>query len=146
MATGNKTWKGLAVPLNGESNIIQIAAADDVLTITGASGQTGDFLVCENSSGTEKFYVDASGNIVTAGTLTATGNIVTAGALTVTGNRIKLGSALTTAPTTGLVKGDMFVIFGGTTATAPNIGVCYSTATQGIKYFGAVTHTLGRQT
>jgi hypothetical protein len=140
MATGTKGFKGLAVPLNGESQIQQITAADDILTITGASGQAGDFLVCENSSGTEKFYVDASGNIVTTGNISATGT------LTVTGNRIKLGSALTTAPTTGLTKGDMFVIFGGTTATAPNIGVCVSTATQLIKYFGATTETLGRQT
>ena len=125
MATGNKSWKGLAVPLNGESNINQITAADDVLTITGASGQTGDFLVAENSSGTEKFVVDANGYV--------------------TSTRIRMGSAITTAPTTGLVKGDLFVAFGGSTSTAPNIGVCVSTATQLIKYFGAVTETLGRQ-
>lgn len=126
MAEGNKTYKGLALPLNGEYEQKQITAATDMVSLTGASGQTGDFIVAQNSSGTEKFVVDANGYV--------------------TSTRVRMGSAITTAPTTGLVKGDLFVIFGGSTATAPNIGVCVSTATQLIKYFGATTETLGRQT
>lgn len=135
MATGTKGFKGLAVPLNGESQINQITAADDILTITGASGQTGDFIVCENSSGTELFYIDSNGQLVTAG-----GFQVNAGAYI----NFAGATALTTAPTTGLTKGDMFLVFAS--ADNPNIAVCISTATNALKYFGGVTSTFGRQT
>ena len=137
MATGTSTWKGLAVPLNGESNIEQITAADDILTITGASSQTGDFIVFENSSGTEVFYVDVSGNIVTTGTVTATGKIAS--------SVFSLGSAYTVAPTTGLTKGDIFAVFAGA-GTAPVLGVCYSTATNAVRYATFNTETAGRLT
>ena len=62
MAEGTKSFKGLALPLNGEYEQRQITAADDMATLTGATSQTGDFIVCQNSSGTEKFVVDVNGD------------------------------------------------------------------------------------
>jgi len=53
MAEGNETWEGGAVPLFGESEIQAQTAANDILTLTGASSHTGDFLVMQNSSGAE---------------------------------------------------------------------------------------------
>ena len=61
MATGTDTYKGLAVPLTGDSQITQKTAATDILTVQGASGQTGDFLVCRDSASTEYFYVTSAG-------------------------------------------------------------------------------------
>ncbi len=61
MAVGDNSYDGLAVPLFGESEIIQQTAATDILTITGASSQTGDFIACRNSTGGEVFSVSASG-------------------------------------------------------------------------------------
>jgi hypothetical protein len=62
------------VPLLGESEIVQRTAATDILTITGASSQTGDFLVCRNSAGTEKFYVTSAGVAYFASTVTLNGS------------------------------------------------------------------------
>lgn len=140
MAEGKDSWNGLALPLNGSYEQKQTNVAEDMVTLTGKLSQTGDFIVCQGSTGTEYFVVSSAGALTVGSTLAVGGN------LTVTGNRIKMGSALTTAPTTGLTKGDIFVIFGGSTATAPQIGVCISTATNELKYFGGLTHTLGRQT
>ena len=63
MAEGTSTFEGLAVPLFGESEIKQQTVATDILTLTGASGQTGDFLVLQNSTGTENLVISASGAI-----------------------------------------------------------------------------------
>jgi len=117
MASGNETFLGLAVPLFGESNIEQQTAATDILTITGASGQTGKFLVCENSSGSELFGVGAAG-------------------------RVQL-KVLTTRPTTGLTKGELMLLFHG---SLPKLGVCTSTAANTIKLIRLKTKTLGRVT
>lgn len=53
MAEGSITYEGLAVPLYGESEIQQQTAATDILTLTGASSITGDYLVMQDSSGNE---------------------------------------------------------------------------------------------
>ena len=45
MAEGSDSFKGLGVPLFGDFEIKQRTAATDIMTITGASGQTGDFIV-----------------------------------------------------------------------------------------------------
>lgn len=140
MAEGTKSFKGLALPLNGEYEQKQITAAADMATLTGVSGQTGDFIVCQGSTGTEVFVVSSTGAITTAGELAANAGIAVAA-----GQYINFGTGtVTTAPTTGLTKGDLFVAF--KSADNPNIGVCISTATNAIKYFSAVTSTLGRQT
>ena len=52
MTEGIDTFLNQGVPLKGESEIKQQKAAYDILTITGAVGQTGDFLVLQNSAGT----------------------------------------------------------------------------------------------
>ena len=83
MAEGTKTYRGLAAPLFGEFEIQAQTAATDIFTLTGASGHTGDFLVCQNSSGTELAVVDISGN-VTGVSLDVTGQ-VEAASLAVTG-------------------------------------------------------------
>ena len=63
MAEGNKTFMGLAVPLFGEAEIQQQTAATDILTLTGAASQTGDFLVLQNSTGAELLVISSSGAI-----------------------------------------------------------------------------------
>lgn len=49
----------------------------------------------------------------------------------------------TTRPTTGLVKGDMFIAFHG---SSPKICICTSTAGQTVKQVRAKTKTFGRLT
>ena len=59
------------------------------------------------------------------------------------GRYVNLGNEYTTAPTTGLVKGDLMVLFN---TSNPRIGVCSSTAAQAIKYIRLKTKTLTRNT
>jgi hypothetical protein len=99
MAVGSDAWKGLGVPLNGDFEIKQRTAATDIMTITGASGQSGDFVVCRNSAGAEKLAVDSSGNIVSAGT-----SITLA-----TGSKINFSALATTAPSAG-TAGQLYLL------------------------------------
>lgn len=117
MATGNKTYMGLAVPLYGEFTITQSTGATDIMTIEGGDGQTGDFIVARTSSGTERFAVTAQG-------------------------RLQL-RMFTTKPTTGLAKGELMLLFHG---SSPKLGVCTSTAGNTIKMIRLKTKTLGRLT
>mgnify|MGYP001597721081 CR=1 FL=1 len=50
---------------------------------------------------------------------------------------------LTTAPTTGLLKGDSFLVFHG---SVPRIAVCTSTAAQTVRFVRLRTKTNGRLT
>jgi hypothetical protein len=50
---------------------------------------------------------------------------------------------ITTRPTTALVKGELMVLFHGST---PKIGICSSTAAQTIKLVRLRTKTFGRLT
>ena len=59
------------------------------------------------------------------------------------GRYVNLGNEYTTAPTTGLVKGDMMVLFN---TSLPRIGVCTSTAAQTIKYIRLKTKSINRAT
>ena len=83
MAEGSETYMGLAVPIFGESEIAAQTLANDILTLTGASSHTGDFLVCQNSSGTELFIINIDGDIESTD-IVASGDVQTA-TLTVTG-------------------------------------------------------------
>ena len=78
MTQGTSSAGGIAVPLKGQSTITQylIDIAIDILTIKGASGQSGKFLNLVNSSDTSKFSIDASGNVVAAGNITTAGYLV----------------------------------------------------------------------
>jgi hypothetical protein len=69
MTVGTCSYNGQGVPLNGESEVKQVTLGTDVITITGVASQTGDFLVCRNSAGTEKMSVDVNGNLTLAGNL-----------------------------------------------------------------------------
>ena len=98
MTVGKDSWKGLGVPLHGDFEITQKTAATDMMTLTGASGQAGDFIVCRNSSGTELFVVDSSGNInLSSGSIDVSA-----------GNLIIQLEQFTTAPSTGLTTGQLF--------------------------------------
>jgi len=61
MAEGTNTYKGLAVPLQGESEITQLHAATDIVTLTANSSITGDFFICQTSAGTELFQIQNDG-------------------------------------------------------------------------------------
>ncbi len=124
MTVGDKTFLGLAVPLNGEAEIIQSTAATDMLTLTGKGGQSGDFFVARSSAGTEKFVVDYNGKVTVAG-----------GLAIATGKFLNLPVA-TTAITTGLVKGDFFVLH---VSTAPLLSVCISDAGNTCYYIKCTT-------
>lgn len=72
MAEGTSTYDGLAVPLSGESEITQTTVGNDILTLTGAGSQTGDFLVCQTNTGTENLVISSSGLITSVVGITAT--------------------------------------------------------------------------
>lgn len=63
MTVGSNTFKGLALPLNGESEIKQLAIANDILTLTSYASNTSDYLVLRDSDGTENFFVKSTGNV-----------------------------------------------------------------------------------
>lgn len=124
MAEGNSSYKGLAVPLAGESEIRQITAANDILTLTAITAATGDFLVCQTAGGGELVVIDANGYV--------------------TVQRLVIGAVNSpiTAPTTGLTKGEMFLVWSST--THPVLGMCVSAATQLVQYIaGFNADTLG---
>jgi len=124
MAEGTSTYKGLAVPLNGESEIKQITAATDILTLTAVTAATGDFLVCQTAGGGELVVVDANGYL--------------------TVQRLIIGAAngVTTAPTTGMAKGEIMLVWDS--VTNPVLGCCVSAATQLVQYItGFNADTLG---
>ncbi len=112
MAEGTSSYMGLAVALLGESEIVAQTVGNDILTITGAGSHTGDFLVCQDSSGTELAVIDISGNI-TGASLDVTGQVEVA-SLAVTGIAtadIPLGQAgTTTYSVAGLTTSDVVVI------------------------------------
>jgi hypothetical protein len=112
MATGSDTYKGLAVPLLGDFQIRQRTAATDVMTITGASSQSGDFIVCESSTGTEYFVVNSSGVIDFQGATMTTGQLDLSGG----GELVLQFEVATTAPSTGMTTGALFVYTAGNIA------------------------------
>ena len=63
MTEGVRTYEGLAVPLFGESEIKQQDITKDILTLTSYASNTSDFLVCQDSSGTEVFRIEDNGRI-----------------------------------------------------------------------------------
>ena len=107
------TYMGLAVPLFGESQITQQTDASDILTITGYSAaQSGDFFVCENSAGTEKFVIDKDGDVSIAGSIEkmVIGSIALASLAS---------NASATVALTGITTGHVVIIFGRGATTAP---------------------------
>jgi hypothetical protein len=117
MTAGTKSYMGLAVPINGECTIKSVTAATDILTIEGVGSLSGDYIVCRSSAGTEAFSVDSNGDIKCGG------------------NYFSL-PVVTTAITTGLVKGDIYILY---SSTAPLLGICISDAGNTCYYIKAST-------
>ena len=67
MSEGTSTFVGLSLPRLGEYEQVQQDPTIDVVTITGSTGQTGDFLVAQDSDGTEVFVLSSSGNVTMKG-------------------------------------------------------------------------------
>lgn len=106
MTVGSDTAPmGLGVPLHGDFEIKQRTAATDTVTITGATSQSGDFIVCRVIAGTEMFSVDVDGNIVNAGDITSAGTNLTMA----TGSKITFGALATTAPSAG-TAGQLYLL------------------------------------
>src|SRR3990167_2349228 len=162
MAAGTDTHLGLAVPLYGDSKIVQRTAATDILTIEGADGQAGDFLVLRDSTETERFVVQDGGNVVITQKAVGDVGIALSMASAATANPLQIftndgstnrfavrptGRMLlrvhTTRPTTGLTKGEFMLLFHN---SVPKLGVCISTAGQAIKLIRLRTKTFGRLT
>ncbi|MHC4193681.1 MAG: hypothetical protein ACYSP9_05845 [Planctomycetota bacterium] len=117
MTVGDKGYKDLAVPLHGESEIRQVTAATDILTITRITAGTGDFIAFRDDGGTEVLAISKDG-------------------------RIQWKTSVTTPPTTSLTKGQMFIVWSN---SSPDLALCTSTAGNTIKYLGKFdTKTLGR--
>lgn len=129
MPTGDSAWKGLALPLYGEAQIHQITAANDILTLTAITGSTGDFLVLETAGGGEVVAFGAAGAMTINGTMTISGTAN----LVARDRFFNFGSgAIATAPTTGMVKGNIFIQW--ISDDAAGFGMCMSTATQAVKW------------
>lgn len=160
MTVGNSTYMGLAVPLFGEFEITQTTAATDIMTLTGADSQTGDFIVARSSTGTERFVVQDGGNAVitqasaadigvklvqastpTASALAVYANDGSTSRFEVTKNHGLLLRIRTTKPTTGLTKGELLLLFHG---SSPKLAVCTSTAAKTLKMIRLKTKTFGR--
>ena len=84
MAEGTSTFEGLAAPLYGEYEQTQTTVGTDMVTLTGKTSMTGDFLVCQTSACVEVFVVGVTGSMsftqqqltVSATTMVAGLNIV----------------------------------------------------------------------
>jgi hypothetical protein len=99
MPTGNNTYKGIAIPLNGESMIQQETLGNDIFVIQGAGSQAGDFIVCRDSSESEKMVITKDGNLtcrdlVVGGAITGT---VTGAAETTYATSLAISPAVFTA-------------------------------------------------
>jgi len=134
MAEGNDTYRGLAVPLYGNFEIIGISTTEDIMTLTAAGGATGDFIVCQTSAGTEAFVVEDDGATkITAGGLTVTAGdtTVTAGDVIITsGYYLRFGGTIpTTNPTTGITIGDIWV-----QKTSSELQLCVASNNLAVRY------------
>lgn len=143
MATGTNTFESLAVPLLGESEIEQQTAATDILTITGAGSQTGDFVVLRNSSETELAFFDSNGSLNYPGIAGANGIILGKGTVGQTAfSKLRL-PILNTAPSSaGLTKGDIWLA--KATTDVYRLALCISTATGTPRYGSRISReTIG---
>jgi len=132
MAEGSSTYKGLAVPLFGESEIKQVTAANDILSVTGVSAQTGDYLVLQDSSGVEDFVFNKDGTLVLGKTSQAAFS------------KLRL-PILSTAPTSaaGIAKGDVWLAQATADVYRLAVAISDSVATA-VRYGGRITRaTLG---
>ncbi len=115
------TYEGLAMPLYGETVVVQQNSKDILslkyATTTPTGTPTGNFLSFLNSGGTVLSGFTGNGNFK--------------------------ARIYTTRPTTGLEKGEVMVIFHG---SAPALAICTSTAAQTIRLRRLPSKTYGRKT
>lgn len=142
------TYMGLAVPLFGDSQISGQTAANDLLTLTGAGSQSGDYLVIENSTGTELFVINADGDIATITNfdddinMTSGEHVVLNKTDQTTFSRLRLPILNTAPASASLVKGDLWL--GKATTDVYRLGLCISTATGAPRYGSRIIRvTLG---
>ena len=132
MTVGTCHFRGLALPLYGEAELKQDTAATDFITLTGDTSISGDFLVCRAGT-TEKAW------ITSAGKLYGTGMEVQTHLKLATGKSLKFSSPYTTGvPTTGLVKGEMFLCM---QSTIPQLGVATQAATTAMVVWYLIANT-----
>ena len=114
-------YEGLNVPMypSDSATIIQQTASStyDLFTLQTAASATGSPFVVLDSTATQRFAITKNHGLAL---------------------RVR-----TTRPTTGLVKGEVMLLFHNST---PKIGICTSTAAQTIKLIRAKTKTFGRLT
>jgi len=140
MATGLKTYEGLAVPLLGEATIKQQTAADDILTMQGTTAQSGDFLVLRNVSQTELSYFDSNGAFNAVGAAGGAGVILGKGTVGQTAfARLRLPILETAPASAGLTKGDIWIA--KATTDVYRFALCISTATGAARYGGRIIRT-----
>ena len=125
MTRGRDTFEGLAWPLNGQLTHFGVSTTEDILTITRKTGATGDFIVFRDDGGTEKMWIKKDGSVN-----------IRAGAF------LNLSSTFTTPVSTGMTKGDLFLLW---STSSPVMGLCTSAAAQTIKYISPFdTKTINR--
>ena len=141
MSEGTKTYNGWGVPLFGESEIIQQTAATDIITLTGSTGtMSGDFFVCQNSSGAELAVLDCYGGLALSiqSTVQAFGlkvNVTSTGAATATS--VLSNAFLVTMSS----KANLNAVIGYDSALSNEVGACnYFLAVYGSK---APTYFIG---
>ena len=121
MATGTDTFGTHGVPLLPLTGftITQRAASTDIdlATLKRGPSSTASWLALQDDDGTQRFAVTKNAGVAW---------------------RVR-----TTRPTTGLVKGEMFVVFHN---SLPKIAVCSSTAAQTVKMINVRMKTFGRRT
>ena len=115
MAEGTSTFEGLSLPRLGEYEQVQQDPTLDMVTLTGSTGQTGDFIVCQDSSLSEVFVVDASGNLAVSGSLTGTSATFVVSATTVVAG-VTVSVTSSGAEGLGVTTVNGFMVVGATSA------------------------------
>jgi hypothetical protein len=120
MTAGTKSFQLRSVPLVGEFTIKQETLGTDIMTIKGATSQTGDFIVLTNVDGTEKLAIESSGDIV----LQQVDQTTFA--------KLQLPILNTAPASASLTKGDLW--FSKGTTDVYRLSMCISTAAGTVKY------------
>jgi len=143
MPAGTDTYKGLAVPLYGHSNMEGVTAATDILTIDGPASMSGDYIVFRDSANAELSYFSSLGSLTYPGAIGASGVILGKGTVGQTAfARLRLPILSTAPASAGLTKGDIWLALA--TADVYRFALCISTAAGTARYGHRFTRaTLG---
>jgi len=138
MATG--TWEGLGLPRLGEYEQVQQTAATDMVTLTGASSKTGDYIVGQTSAGVEEFVISGlSASNVNGVTL----NVTTTGAIAAGSQGVACGFLVSMSSKANLNAAFAYTV----SSTAVHVGACdYFLMSNGSKaptYFLGVSASVG---